>query len=65
MAGGNLPAVTRTASTVIYDQVQSLAYGPANRMALLLLLISFAVLSLVYAVNRHARRNLWAPWAAK
>ncbi|HME13187.1 MAG TPA: molybdate ABC transporter permease subunit [Candidatus Acidoferrum sp.] len=65
MVGGNLPGVTRTASIAIYDQVQSLEYGPANRMALLLLLISFAVLSLVYAVNRQARRSLWTPWAAR
>src|SRR5271163_3902769 len=54
MVGGSLPGVTRTASIAIYDQVQSLEYGQANRMALVLLCISFAVLALVYAVNRHA-----------
>src|ERR1700723_2921096 len=58
MVGGNLPGVTRTASIDIYDQVQSLDYGAANGMALTLLLISFVVLSVVYAVNRHARRRL-------
>ncbi len=65
MVGGSLPGVTRTASIAIYDQVQSLEYGQANRMALVLLLISFAVLSVVYAVNRHAGRRLWTPWATK
>ncbi len=65
MVGGSLPGVTRTASIAIYDQVQSLEYGQANRMALVLLLISVAVLSVVYAVNRHAGRRLWTPWAAK
>src|SRR5208282_118631 len=65
MVGGNLPGVTRTASIAIYDRVQSLEYGEANRMALVLLIISFAVLSLVYAVNRHARRSLWTPWATR
>jgi molybdate transport system permease protein len=65
MVGGNLPGATRTASIAIYDRVQSLEYGQANRMALILLTISFGVLCLVYAVNRHARRSVWAPWAAK
>jgi molybdate transport system permease protein len=64
MVGGNLPGVTRTASIAIYDSVQSLDYGAANRLALVLLLISFVVLSVVYAVNRHARRRLWTPWTA-
>lgn len=69
MVGGSLPGVTRTASIAIYDQVQSLEYGQANRMALVLLCISFAVLALVYAVNRHANpyagRRLWTPWTTK
>ena len=64
MVGGNLPGVTRTASIAIYDQVQSLEYGAANRMALTLLIISFSVLSIVYAMNRRARARLWMPWAA-
>lgn len=65
MVGGNLPGVTRTVSIAIYDQVQSLEYGQANRMALLLLIFSFVVLSVVYAVNRRAGRDLgrrlWTP----
>jgi len=61
MVGGNLAGVTRTVSIAIYDQVQSLEYGAANRMALVLLAISFSVLSLVYAVNRR----VWTPWSAK
>jgi molybdate transport system permease protein len=61
MVGGNLAGVTRTVSIDIYDRVQSLEYGEANRMALVLLVISFAVLSVVYAVNRR----VWTPWAAK
>jgi molybdate transport system permease protein len=61
MVGGNLAGVTRTGSIDIYDHVQSLEYGAANRMALILLTISFAVLSVVYAVNRRA----WTPWTAK
>jgi molybdate transport system permease protein len=61
MVGGNLAGVTRTVSIAIYDHVQSLEYGEANRMALVLLAISFAVLSLVYALNRR----VWTPWTAK
>ncbi len=61
MVGGNLAGVTRTVSIDIYDHVQSLEYGAANRMAVVLLVISFAVLSVVYAVNRR----VWTPWAAK
>ena len=61
MVGGNLAGVTRTVSIDIYDHVQSLDYAAANNMALLLLAISFAVLSVVYAVNRRA----WSPWPVK
>jgi molybdate transport system permease protein len=60
MVGGNLKGVTRTVSIDIYDRVQSLEFGAANRMALVLLAISFGVLSLVYGVNRR----LWTPWPA-
>src|SRR5437870_6961281 len=56
MVGGNLTGVTRTVSIDIYDRVQSLEYGEANRMALVLLVISFAVLSLVYGMNRRLGR---------
>jgi molybdate transport system permease protein len=58
MVGGNIPGVTRTVSIAIYDQVQSLDYAAANRTALLLLLFSFAVLSVVYGLNRKS----WAVW---
>jgi molybdate transport system permease protein len=65
MVGGNLPGVTRTVSIDIYDHVQSMEYSEANRMALLLLIISFAVLSVVYGVNRKIGRRIWASWAAR
>jgi len=53
MVGGNIPGVTRTVSIDIYDKVQSFNYAAANLTALLLLIISFAVLSVVYALNRN------------
>src|SRR5271169_3894965 len=51
MVGGNIPGVTRTVSIDIYDQVQSLNYAVANQTALVLLLFSFLVLSVVYALR--------------
>jgi molybdate transport system permease protein len=65
MVGGNLPGVTRTVSIDIYDHVQSLEYAEASRMALVLLLFSFVVLSVVYGVNRQIGRRVWSPWPAK
>lgn len=58
MVGGNIPGVTRTVSISIYDQVQSLNYTAANQTALGLLVLSFLVLSITYAVNRR----VWAVW---
>jgi molybdate transport system permease protein len=58
MVGGNLPGITRTISIDIYDRVQALDYTGAHQTALVLLLISFVVLSVVYGVNRR----VWSPW---
>jgi molybdate transport system permease protein len=58
MVGGNLAGITRTISIDIYDRVQALDYGGARQTALLLLLISFVVLSIVYGVNRR----IGSPW---
>jgi molybdate transport system permease protein len=58
MVGGNIPGQTRTLSIDIYDQVQNLNYASASTTALMLLLIAFAVLSLVYSFNR----GLWSLW---
>jgi molybdate transport system permease protein len=64
MVGGNLPGATRTVSIDIYDHVQSLDYPGANRMAIVLLVFSFVVLSIVYGVNRRFGRPVWSPWAS-
>jgi len=61
MVGGNIPGVTRTASIAIYDEVEALNYSAANQTALALLLLSFAVLSIVYALNRR----IWTVWPSK
>jgi molybdate transport system permease protein len=58
MIGGNIPGVTRTVSIDIYDAVQAADFTAAAHTALVLLVFSFAVLSLVYALNRR----VWAVW---
>ena len=52
MVGGNLPGLTRTVSISIYDAVQSLDYAAASRTSLLLLVVSFLVLTFTYALQR-------------
>ena len=61
MVGGNIPGLTRTVSIQIYDDVQALSYRSANQTALALLLFSFVVLSVVYALNRRP----WTAWASR
>lgn len=58
MVGGNIPGVTRTLSIAIYDQVQDMNYAGANVTALVLVAISFVLLSLVYSLNRR----FWMVW---
>jgi len=56
MMGGNIAGETRVASIAIYDEVEALNYSIANQYALTLFIISFAILLLVYAINRHFMR---------
>ncbi len=61
MVGGNIEGVTRTVSIDIYDNVQALNYGRATTTAVFLLLVSYAILLLIYALNHRA----WNPWPKK
>ncbi len=61
MIGGNIPSITRTISIDIYDRVQAGEYALAGQTAVMLLAVSFGVLSLVYALNRR----VWAVWPFK
>ena len=61
MVGGNIEGVTRTVSIEIYDEVQALNYATAAKTSALLLLVSYAVLLLVYAMNRR----VWSVWPQK
>lgn len=58
MVGGNIPGTTRVVSISIYDHVQALEYDQAGQTSLVLLVFSFLVLTMVYAVNR----KVWAVW---
>ncbi|HEY5893761.1 MAG TPA: molybdate ABC transporter permease subunit [Chthoniobacterales bacterium] len=55
MVGGNIAGETRTISVSIYDAVESLDYATATRTALLLVVISFIILSLIYLLQRNVR----------
>ncbi len=54
MVGGNIPGATRTLSISIYDAVEQLDYASAGRTSLLLLVVSFSVLVLTYALQRRS-----------
>lgn len=53
MIGGNIPGETQVLSIAIYDHVEALEYGQAHWLSAGLLLMSFALLVLVYALNRR------------
>jgi len=55
MIGGNIPGETQVASIAIYDHVESLEYGHAHWLSAGLLLLSFIMLIMVYALNRRFR----------
>ena len=61
MIGGNIPGATRTISILIFDQVEALDYAAANRTALLLLVICFALLAAIYGLRGRAAWNPWEP----
>lgn len=61
MVGGNIEGVTRTVSIDIYDNVQALDYSGAAKTALFLLVVSYLVLMVIYAMNR----KVWAVWPQK
>ena len=63
MLGGNIPGRTRVASIALYDQVQQLNYATAHGFALVLLLISVALLAAIALLQRknqapHPRLSL-------
>lgn len=53
MLGGSIPGETKVLSVLIYDHAEAMNYAAAHRLSLLLLVFSFAVLFLVYSINRR------------
>lgn len=55
MIGGNIPGATQTISLLIYDHVETLQYGQAQALSLMMLAFSFLVLLLLYTMNPTTR----------
>jgi molybdate transport system permease protein len=53
MLGGNIPGKTKVVSIAIYDYVEMLQYDNAHLLAGFLMVVSFAMLLFVYAINRR------------
>ena len=53
MIGGNIPGRTEVLSIALYNHVEALEYAEAHTLAAGLLVFSFAVLIVVYSLNRR------------
>jgi len=53
MVGGNIPGRTKVISIAIYEHVETIRYAEAHVLSAILLAFSFAVLLLVYGLNRR------------
>jgi molybdate transport system permease protein len=53
MIGGNIPGETKVMSIAIYEHVETIDYPAAHVLSGIMLAFSFAVLALVYWVNRR------------
>lgn len=53
MLGGSIPGETKVLSVLIYDYAESMNYAAAHKLSALLLVFSFAVLFVVYSINRR------------
>lgn len=54
MIGGNIPGETQVLSIALYDQVESLQFAQAHRLAAGLVLFSLVLLFLLYRSNRQS-----------
>ena len=52
MVGGSIPGETKVASIALFEFVEMQQQGEAAQLALILLAVSFVMLSLVYRINR-------------
>jgi molybdate transport system permease protein len=56
MIGGNIPGRTQVASIALFNHVEAVDYRAAQRLALTLLLLCFALLLTLFLTNRRERR---------
>jgi molybdate transport system permease protein len=54
MIGGSIPGRTQTASIAIFSHVEALDYRAAHVLSATLVVVSFALLCAIYALNRNA-----------
>ncbi len=59
MIGGNIPDKTRVASIAIFNEVEALNYSNAHMYSLIIIIISFVLLTGLYAVNRSSKGRLF------
>lgn len=57
MIGGSIPGVTRVASIAVFDEVESLRFGPAHFYSFILFALSFFILLIFFTVNRKISRT--------
>ena len=55
MVGGSIPGETKTVSIAIYDRVQAFEFDVAGQMALLLVVLSLALLAVVGSLGQRER----------
>jgi ABC-type molybdate transport system, permease component len=61
MIGGNIPGETRVVSIAIYEQVESLQWGAAHQMSLLMLLFAFVVILITHRLQKYSALGLSLP----
>lgn len=57
MVGGNIPGETRVVSIAIYEHVETLNYGAAHTLSLVILGFAFVVLLAMFVINRRWARR--------
>lgn len=57
MLGGSIPGETQVLSVLIYDHTEAMNYSQAHQLSLGLLIAAFAVLFIVYGLNKRFDRG--------
>ena len=57
MVGGNIPGETRVVSIAIFNHVETLNYGAAHKLSLVLVAFAFLSLLAMFVINRRWHRR--------